>query len=58
MEQACAGADLGRIIPTPQEISSGCGLAWCAPLEAREALLALLSKNGLASERVAIVDLY
>ena len=36
LESACAGQEhLGRIIPTPQEISAGCGLAWCAPPEAR-----------------------
>ena len=23
----------GRLIPVPKELSSGCGLAWCAPFK-------------------------
>ncbi len=32
----------GRIIPLPREISAGCGLAWKAPPEAEEEILAAL----------------
>ena len=28
----------GRLIPTPQSISAGCGLAWRVPLEQAQAL--------------------
>ncbi len=34
MESFCLGNNLpGRLIPVPQEISSGCGVAWRVPLE-------------------------
>lgn len=36
MEASCARADLpGRLVPVPREITTGCGMAWKAPLEAR-----------------------
>ena len=36
MEKACQELRVpGRLIPVPREISAGCGLAWCAPLEER-----------------------
>ena len=39
MELACGKAGLpGRLIPVPREITAGCGMAWCAPPEARAAL--------------------
>lgn len=28
----------GRLIPVPREIAAGCGMAWCAPSEARRAV--------------------
>lgn len=51
MEKACVqtGAQ-GRLIPVPRAISAGCGLAWCAPLEERENLLAVMEKNGIEQE--------
>lgn len=39
MEKACREQKApGRLIPVPRTISAGCGLAWCAGLEARDAL--------------------
>lgn len=36
MEKLCKEQGLtGRLIPVPREITAGCGLAWCAPLETR-----------------------
>ncbi len=41
MEKFCLARSLpGRLIPTPQEITAGCGLAWKAPEDA----LALLTQ--------------
>ncbi len=48
----------GRMIPVPAEISSGCGLAWCAPLEERGELERALAAGGLAFEALHQVDLY
>ena len=39
MEKVCRAQALpGRLIPVPRCISASCGMAWCAPPEAREAL--------------------
>lgn len=48
----------GRMIPIPSEVSAGCGLAWCAPVEEREELLCALEGGGLAYEDVHEVELY
>lgn len=51
MEKACREQDVpGRLIPVPREISAGCGLAWCAPLQERERLLALMERQGIERE--------
>ena len=39
MERFClAGGILGRLIPTPRQITADCGLAWSAPPEAEAAV--------------------
>lgn len=48
----------GRMIPIPSEISAGCGLAWCAPVEEREALEEGLRSAGLTYEGEHVVELY
>ena len=54
MEKACKSQEIpGRLIPIPQEISVGCGLAWCAQLNQKEALLAFMKREGLEMESVA-----
>lgn len=51
MEKACREMDSpGRLIPVPRSISAGCGLAWCAPLEEREALQAVMKERGIGEE--------
>lgn len=51
MEKACREQDVpGRLIPVPREISAGCGLAWCAPPQERERLLALMERQGIERE--------
>ncbi len=53
MEKACKemGAP-GRLIPVPRLISSGCGLAWCARVEDRQAMVEVLAKVGLQEEEM------
>ena len=53
MEKACreAGAP-GRLIPVPREITAGCGLAWCAPTDSREALVHLMEERNIAFEQL------
>lgn len=51
MEQICREQRAeGRLIPVPRTISAGCGLAWCAGLECREKLRAIMEKAGIAEE--------
>lgn len=57
-EEACAARGLpGRMIPVPGEISAGCGLAWKAAPEAREALASGLAEAGVAVEAMTVVEL-
>lgn len=53
MEQICKkqGAP-GRLIPVPRSISAGCGLAWCAEPECREALAKLMESAGISEEAI------
>ncbi len=53
MEAACMEAKLpGRLIPVPREITADCGMAWCAPLEARKDLEAFLEIQGIGAAGV------
>lgn len=53
MEKACKELNApGRLIPVPRVISSGCGLAWCAGLEDRQAMVDVLAKIGLKEEEM------
>lgn len=47
-EKYCMANNLpGRLIPVPQEITAGCGLAWKANPEDEEAIISGLKKAGL-----------
>lgn len=51
MEKACKKQEVsGRLIPVPREISAGCGMAWCAPLEEEEKLRVVMSQTGIQEE--------
>lgn len=51
MESICAEKALpGRLIPVPREITAGCGMAWKAPVESREALQAAAREAGIATD--------
>ena len=50
-EKACKETGRsGRMIPVPRELSAGCGLAWCAPLEDREKIAAVMKETGIEEE--------
>ena len=50
MELACTKAGLpGRLIPVPREITAGCGMAWCAPTEARADLEAFVQREAITT---------
>ena len=51
MEKTCKEKNApGRLIPVPRAISAGCGLAWCAAQEEREALLMVMEEAGIENE--------
>ena len=45
----------GRLIPVPREISAGCGMAWSAEAEAKEALKRLISDTGIEAEGIFVL---
>ena len=45
----------GRLIPVPREISAGCGMAWSAEAEAKEALKRLISDAGIEAEGIVVL---
>lgn len=48
----------GRTIPVPAQVSAGCGLAWKAEPEEKQALLDALALAGYAYEACAIVEMF
>ena len=48
----------GRLIPVPSEITAGCGLAWCADENHRQAVLNALDVFELVHEGVYEVEMY
>ena len=48
MERACREAGLpGRLKPVPRSITSDCGIAWASSPDQRQALEALIRREGL-----------
>jgi hypothetical protein len=47
----------GRLIPVPREITAGCGLAYSAPLVAREELDLLIQKYGLKADQMVELEI-
>ena len=57
-EQLCGEQGLpGRMIPVPGEISAGCGLAWKAEPQDREALATALEQGGVAVEGMDVIEM-
>ena len=55
MEKACLNGKIpGRLIPVPRQISSGCGLAYCAAAELEEMVLTYMEEHGLHYEAVGV----
>ena len=57
-EQAAWEAGLsGRLIPVPKVITAGCGLAYKAPLEARDSVETLIREQGCSVEGIWELEL-
>ena len=53
MERACRAANLpGRLIPVPQVLSAGCGLAWSAPPETQAAMETVLERGDIQPQQI------
>ena len=53
MEKSCKENHVpGRLIPVPRIISAGCGLAWCAEPDDREAVEGVLNEVGIREEEM------
>lgn len=56
--EAAAGQELGRLIPIPRDISSGCGLAWCSKPELEGKLTKLMGEQKISFSEARIIPLY
>ena len=51
MEKVCAERGVpGRLIPVPREITAGCGMAWSAPPDARDAVEKAAREAGIDTD--------
>ena len=51
MEKVCAQRGVpGRLIPVPRDITAGCGMAWSAPPDAREAVEKTVREAGIETD--------
>ncbi len=51
MEKVCAERDVpGRLIPVPRDITAGCGMAWSAPPDARDAVEKTAREAGIETD--------
>ena len=58
VERYCQANGLpGRLIPIPREITAGCGLAWKAAPEDREALSTALEREALKYSGIYTINL-
>ena len=57
MKKACKPYDLGRLIPTPQIISAGCGFSWCMNEEDKEKILDIIEKEKLEYASMKVIEL-
>ena len=57
-EELCGRAGLpGRMIPVPGQISAGCGLAWKAAPQDRDALVSAQAEAGVAIEGADVIEM-
>ena len=49
---------MGRIIPTPSEVSAGCGFAWRAEFEVEEELIEVIEKNNIEYDKLTYLYMY
>jgi len=51
LEKICMEKGIpGRLIPVPRDITAGCGMSWCAPLEARRLIEMAAKEAGIETD--------
>jgi hypothetical protein len=51
MEKLCMEQNVpGRLIPVPRDITAGCGMAWSAPVDARDAVGKIAREAGIETD--------
>ena len=51
MEKVCAQKGVpGRLIPVPRDITAGCGMAWSAPVDARDVVEKTAKEAGIKTD--------
>ncbi len=57
MERYCLENGVpGRLIPIPREITAGCGMAWSAPPEERDAVLAAAARGEIKIDGTYVLE--
>jgi hypothetical protein len=51
MEKVCMKKGVpGRLIPVPRDITAGCGMSWCAPVDVRDAVEKAAREAGIETD--------
>ncbi|MEL7603185.1 MAG: DUF3343 domain-containing protein [Bacillota bacterium] len=51
MEKVCGERKVpGRLIPVPRDITAGCGMAWSAPVDARDSVEKTAREAGIETD--------
>ena len=53
--RAKASGTPGRLIPTPTVVTADCGLAWMAPVEAKNTVEQMLKENTLQHSQLLVL---
>lgn len=57
MERYCLENGVpGRLIPIPREITAGCGMAWSAPPEERDAVLTAAARGEIEVDGTYVLE--
>lgn len=57
LEKLC-DTSMGRIIPTPGELSAGCGYAWRSEVSQEENIKKILWEHEVVYSRIIFLDMY
>ncbi len=53
MEHLCKEKEIpGRLIPTPREISAGCGFVWCTEIVYKQCILEVLDQAHITPDGI------